>query len=201
VLIGTFPSRWCGDWAGITPTGCYAMWMTTFTEGFAAADMTEAKSLLLLSKSTGRMRRTRRPPRSWPTSSARTRDLTIWERRRSQSSRSRPGKRRCNPCSSQLLPSGSLKEAYMKEKAVGSRNKTPPLRWNTSLTLTQRLMMSSRRVDVGDDQLQTLSGAGSAVVSKALPGCDRACRGEEGVSRTARMSPTARSASIRHPRL
>jgi hypothetical protein len=178
------------------------MWMTTFTEGFAAADMTEAKSLLLLSKSTGRMRRTRRPPRSWPTSSARTRDLTMWERRRSQSvlplSARKP---RCNPCSSQLLPSGSLKEAYMKEKAVGSRNKTPPLPWNTSLTLTQRLMMSSRRVDVGDDQLQTLSGAGSAVVSKALPGCDRACRGEEGVSRTARMSPTARSASIRHPRL
>jgi hypothetical protein len=51
-------------------------------------------------------------------------------------------------------------EAYVEEEAVGSRNKTPTSRWNTSLTLTQRLLMSSRRVDVGDDQLQTLSGAG-----------------------------------------
>jgi hypothetical protein len=41
----------------------------------------------------------------------------------------------------------------MKEKAVGSRNKTSTSRWNTSLTLTQRLMMSSRRVDEPDGRL------------------------------------------------
>jgi hypothetical protein len=129
------------------------MCTTTFTEGFATADLTEAKSLLLLSKVNWANAQN---PQTTPLladvigQNSRPDDVGATSESVLPLSARKP---RLPPCSSQLLPSGSLKEAYMKEKAVGSRNKTPPLPWNTSLTLTQRLMMSSRRVDEPDGRL------------------------------------------------